>query len=238
MADFSAVRLNTTWPPGYVTYPDAVNTLITLNETTANEIFAARENESSLVVNLQNNYLTSTLTNNIVGNGFKFINMPDGVAASDYATVSQVQAMSTGLPTVAALDNTGTGAFEVLYSEFKVTTAGSGGTFGTFEYNSSSLSGSSTMYLTAFNKTYRYDWGSAPTLVDLNNINTPTPTKGDRIRFVFTNTRTGDGIQAGTSLIHGLSEKITFGAAFSHAIYDLVYVGLPTGWFFKNVILG
>ena len=143
--------------------------------------------------------------------------------------------MTPTLPTVAALDNA---PFTVFNSEFKVTTAGSGGAFGTFEYNSSSLSGSSTMYLTAFNKTYRYDWGSAPTLVDLNNINTPTPTKGDRIRFVFTNTKTGDGIQAGTSLIHGLSEKITFGAAFSHAIYDLVYVGLPTGWFFKNVILG
>ena len=223
--DFTTAKMsNVIWPPaGDVTYPDKYTIFVNLNETAATELINAREGENSLVLNLQNNYLTSTLATNIVGNGFKFTGMPDGTAAStDYATVSQVQAIAilagVVLPEVDELNNTSSGYGEVFHAEFNVDVAGAEGTFSSFEYNSdvTGLLGSTIKYPTAFNKTYTYTWGSTPTLIDLDSVSAPNPNLGDRIRLVNINPREFDGIQASTSLIHGLSEKITFGAAVYH----------------------
>ena len=82
--DFTTAKMSNTsgWPPGDVTYPDKYTNFVDLNEAAATELINAREGENSLVLNLQNNYLTSTLATNIVGNGFKFTGMLDGTAAS------------------------------------------------------------------------------------------------------------------------------------------------------------
>lgn len=235
--DYSIAQMaNSVWPPaGDVTYPDKYANFITLNETAATELENAREAETSLVLNLQNNYLTSTLATDIVGNGFKFTGMLDGTNPSqDYATVTQVTAMGA-LGPLPHIDELLTDTFNVPYADFRVENSTD---FGTFEYNPSSLSGTTFWYPSAFNKTYKATWGGTPILVNLDAASAPIPTLGDRLRFVFDTCGVNDGIQASSSLIHGYSEKITFGILMPHAIYDLVYTGAPTGWLFKNVILG
>ena len=159
--DYSGARMTNTSGelPGDTEYPYKYTEFVRLNGLLANEVEAARENETSLLLNLQNNYLTSTLANNITGNGFKFTGMPNGTSGSsstDYGTVAQITAMGTSgtLPEVDELDNTTTGFHDVFHAEFNVDVAGDSGTFRAFEYNPSSLSGYPIKWPAALNKTY------------------------------------------------------------------------------------
>lgn len=256
---FLAARLNpspyfgTTFPPGDVLYPDAYDEFIDLSELTAQEVEAARQGESSLLVNLQTNYVTSTLTENIVGNGFKLTGMapgagldwtypnadglPDSPGSQDYLTVGQWSAL---MPTTADFTDVGFNVgFTIPNSQFIVANATD---FAAFDYQPDTLETTGIyLYPAALNKTYYVDWNSeSETLIDLDKPFSvvPIPILGDRLRFIMANPGVGDGIQAATKKINSLGEKITFGEVFAHAIYDLVYTGNPTGWLFKNVILG
>ena len=254
---FSEARINpplvnTNWPPGDVNYPEKYDELITLTEATAQEVEAARGEENTLLDNLTN-YLSYTLENPVVSNGFKFTNMLDGTGVNwtypgpgsggsqDYLTVKQWQDNN---PASASMDELPPNGFNgttytIPNSELIIADTD----FAVFDYQPDTLdnNGSSFYYPAAFNKTYTLDWNAAPgySLVDLDNPygTIPVPNNGDRVRFIFTNCGASDGISAATTKINKESDKIVFGQAMDYAIYDLVYTNTTTGWLFKNVIL-
>lgn len=237
--NWDPVRLVGYPPVGDVDYPDEFNNFIDLLEVEfANELEESRDDEATLFDNIQN-LLKDTLTQNIDGGGiFKFTNMGTGTTdTAEYATVAQVQGLKLGMPDVDELTITGPPSFEEPYAEF--TTLDSSN-FNLFEYNMSSISTSGgDFYPSKLNATFLVNWtGASETLVDLNHALAPIPANGDRLRFIFANTRSGDGIQA-SAKINGHPDKITFGEVFSVATYDLVYTNSPnTGWLLKNVVLG
>jgi hypothetical protein len=250
--DFDPARMSGAFPGGDVEYPTKYDAFVLLNETAATEIENARENEASLLLNLTTNYFKkSTLLKDIDGGGTKkFTSMPNGTAgptSTNYATVAQVVALNPG---AASATNPGfNGNLNTPNAQLRV----SGTSFGEFEYASSSFStnaGNTLAYCPSYNKTYGLNWDLAGgiTIIDLDYVGSgaPVPVLGDRLRFLFLNSRyagpsndtLNDGIQAGTRGLNGEFVKITFGETMIHAIYDIVYTGAPTGWFFKNVILG
>jgi hypothetical protein len=242
--DFDPARMSGAFPGGDVEYPTKYDAFVLLNETAATEIENARENEASLLLNLTTNYFKkSTLLKDIDGGGTKkFTSMPNGTAgptSTNYATVAQVTDMVID-PAYATKPGFN-GNLNTPNAQLRV----SGTSFGEFEYASSSFStnaGNTLAYCPSYNKTYGLNWDLAGgiTIIDLDYVGSgaPVPVLGDRLRFLFLNGKTDDGIQAGTRGLNGVFEKIIFGETMPHVIYDIVYTGAPTGWFFKNVILG
>ena len=234
MPTYTSVALNNWIPtaanPGDVNYPTAYNDFIDLNELNADEVEAARENEQSLLVNLQTNYVNKTLTNNIDGKGlYRFENMKNGEGlnwlndgnndggSQDYLTVAQWEAVAGGgLPDIDALNFNG--SFTIPHSQFIVADATD---FAVFDYQPDVLlevSNPSYFYTKGVNKTYILNWtGATPSVVDLDKPIGTTHVEGDRLRFIFLNPKAGDGIIAATSKIQGYTSKITFGGKVQYA---------------------
>lgn len=242
MANYDPVRLDPgplpdTWPPGSVDYPAKLNSFIDLAEATDTEVENARELESSLITNLTTNYATFSLSSNINGlDTYKLTNMVDSAAAQHYATKSECD-IAIG---VSEIDDTGfNNGFTDPDSELFVLDSTD---FSVFDTDPASITYDGTYnYPASFNATYFLDWN----VITGSNIRLdrpagiiPIPVVGDRLRFIATNTASGDGIQAVQRKIMGLTSIITYGDTFDFAIYDMVYANTNIGWFFTNVITG
>lgn len=84
---------------GDTDYPFKHDNLITAMEGYADEVEAARDGENSVLLNLQNNYINYTLSNDVNGNSntYKCTNMPVGeLGSNDYCTVAQAQSLVSG----------------------------------------------------------------------------------------------------------------------------------------------
>lgn len=252
---YTEVRLNDEYPPGRVDYPDKVNSFIDLNAALAAEVEAARESATSLVSNLSTNYINYILKSNISGSSlYNFINMPWAINISDYVTVEEAFRSLGGKNIDAAAPDGMNGDSAIVPGlidpDSEVLVLGTD-TYGTFDMDPRNFSGSGTSrYPAVRNATYLLDWNieTSANLIELNpeGLIGFTPINGDRLRLIFLNPASTDGITGSTRRFHGGESVITFGLndssnPWDFAILELVYywtTAYQVGWFIKNLILG
>ena len=96
MADFDTYRPIA----GTTDYLTKYDDFITEMQAYATEEENAREGETDILANLNNNYINYTLAADIDGDSaYKCINMEDGVNSQDYITINQANSLSGSIPT-------------------------------------------------------------------------------------------------------------------------------------------
>ena len=226
MADYSGFKPIT----GTLDYINKYSLFIDEMETQAGEVETAREGETNLVTNLQDNYVKYTLAADLDGSStYKCTNMAPASANSDYATWGQAQGLSGGTVPVNITDlvpGTLTANQIVVTSTDGLSIVGRDATYTTI----------STSPLTvAYNK--KYDLNMTSNRV----INLPAGIAGGIISFADLG-----GIASGgnTATINpNGSEKIMSQGAgvsltvddFDYISFDLVYINATIGWTVCNL---
>ena len=248
MANYNTYKLNPpknnpTWPPGSTNFSTEVVGLINACEEVEQEVEDAREDENTVIENLNNNYIKYTLGDNILGvtnETYRFINMADATAPNDYVNIRNVE-QEIGIPSLDLFNTAAEVGVPPFYANDLYKVSSDDASMNTFirGYGNTALTGTfpNSVNTPKFNCTYIIDYSTTPAYTIY--LNARIPVFGDEIKFLLLGYDTTDVNFYSTTYkimknnYFTVDQGLTASNMFSYIHFT--YVGNSVGWYLRDI---